>query len=310
METGVYASIDLGEFNAAVKAESWAAKMREWLEKPATIERYLEILPELEFMHSAYDVTQGVYGSILLRSSMPKPADDWLNADKAADELGWIMAEKDHRLWLELEAMSATYPSCADIWDSTLKTGLDQGLTLEPIRGSGLRRLHSLITSKTVDRIQHRRDQEELMRNLYTEFKGDIYIEDAIKATRVAIKTAAKYGVTPRWSDSGSKIQSACEVNCSQFYALKAQKYFDGMLTTTGSEEDCSLTLELMFADITAARARAIQIEDSIKPTTSGKVPSLQGMSAKLKAKMGETFNALSADQQQQVSVQGDRGVT
>ena len=73
------------------------------------------------------------------------------------------------------------------------------------------------------------------------------------------------------------------------------------MLTTTGSEEDCSLTLELMFADITAARARAIQIEDSIKPTTSGKVPSLQGMSAKLKAKMGETFNALSADQQQQV---------
>ena len=39
---------------------------------------------------------------------MPKPADDWLNADKAADELGWIRAEKDHRLWLELEAMSAT----------------------------------------------------------------------------------------------------------------------------------------------------------------------------------------------------------
>ena len=92
METG--ASIDLGEFNAAVKAESWAAKMREWLENPPTIERYLEILPELEFMHSAYDVTQGVYGSILLRSSMPKPADDWLNADKAADELGWIRAEK------------------------------------------------------------------------------------------------------------------------------------------------------------------------------------------------------------------------
>ena len=57
------------------------------------------------------------------------------------------------------------------------------------------------------------------MRNLYTDFKGDIYIEDAIKATRVAIKTAAKYGVTPRWSDSGSKIQSAWEVNCSQFYA-------------------------------------------------------------------------------------------
>ena len=75
------------------------------------------------------------------------------------------------------------------------------------------------------------------MRNLYTDFKGDIYIEDAIKATRVAIKTAAKYGVTPRWSDSGSKIQSACEVNCN---ALKAQKHFDGMLTTTGSEEDCS----------------------------------------------------------------------
>ena len=49
METGVYASIDLGEFNAAVKAESWAAKMREWLENPATIERYLDILPELEF---------------------------------------------------------------------------------------------------------------------------------------------------------------------------------------------------------------------------------------------------------------------
>jgi len=56
-----------------------------------------------------------------------------------------------------------------------------------------------------------------------------------------------------------------------------------------------------MFAEITAARARAIQIEDSIKPATSGKVPSLQGRSAKLKAKMGETFNALSADQQQQV---------
>ena len=73
------------------------------------------------------------------------------------------------------------------------------------------------------------------------------------------------------------------------------------MLTTTGSEEDCSLTLELMFVDITAARARAIQIEDSIKPATSGKVPSLQGMSVKLKVKMGETFNALSADQQQQV---------
>ena len=62
-----------------------------------------------------------------------------------------------------------------------------------------------------------------------------------------------------------------------------------------------SLALELVFADITAARARAIQIEDSIKPATSGKVPSLQGMSTKLKAKMGETFNALSADQQQQV---------
>ena len=123
-----------------------------------------------------------------------------------------------------------------------------------------MRRLHSLITSKSVDRIQHRRDQEEVIHNLYTDFEGDIYIEDAIKATRVAIKAAAKYGVTPiaRWSDSGSKIQSACEVNCSQFYALKAQKYFDGMLTTTGSEEDCSLTLELMFADITAARARAI----------------------------------------------------
>ena len=56
-----------------------------------------------------------------------------------------------------------------------------------------------------------------------------------------------------------------------------------------------------MFVDITAARARAIQIEDSIKPATSRKVPSLQGISAKLKATMGETFNALSADQQQQV---------
>ena len=41
-------------------------------------------------------------------------------------------------------------------------------------------------------------DQDELMRNLYTDFKGDIYIEDTIKATRVAIKTAAKYGVTLR----------------------------------------------------------------------------------------------------------------
>ena len=51
--------------------------------------------------------------------------------------------------------------------------------------------LTSLITSKTFDRTQHRRDQEELMRNLYTDFKGDIYIEDAIKATRVAINTAA-----------------------------------------------------------------------------------------------------------------------
>ena len=70
-------------------------------------------------MYSAYDVTQGVYGEILPRSSMSKPADDcsWLHADKATDELGWIRAEKDHRLWIELEAMSATYPiaSCADI---------------------------------------------------------------------------------------------------------------------------------------------------------------------------------------------------
>ena len=73
------------------------------------------------------------------------------------------------------------------------------------------------------------------------------------------------------------------------------------MLTTTGSENDCSSTLELMFASITAARARAIQIEDSQKPAASGKVPSLPGMSAKLKATMGETFNSLSADQQQQV---------
>ena len=83
MATGVYASVDLGEFNAAVKEEAWAAKMREWLKKPATIERYPEILPELEFMHAAYDVTQGVYGEIIPRSGMPKPADDWLHVDKA-----------------------------------------------------------------------------------------------------------------------------------------------------------------------------------------------------------------------------------
>ena len=76
--------------------------MREWLGKPAIIERYLDILPELEFMHSAYDVTQGVYGLIPLTPSMPKPADDWLHADTVVDELGWIRAEKDHRLWIEL----------------------------------------------------------------------------------------------------------------------------------------------------------------------------------------------------------------
>ena len=83
MEIGVYAPFDLGEFNATGKAEFWAAKMRARLEKPATIERHLDILPELEFMHSAYDVTQGVYGEIMPSSSIPKPADDWLHADKA-----------------------------------------------------------------------------------------------------------------------------------------------------------------------------------------------------------------------------------
>ena len=49
---------------------------------------------------------------------------------------GGLGLKKDHRLWIELEAMSATYPSCADIWDSTLKTGLDQGLTLHYKKGA------------------------------------------------------------------------------------------------------------------------------------------------------------------------------
>ena len=83
METGVYAAADLGEFNATGKVESWAAKMRAWLEKAATIGRCLDLFPELEVMHSAYDVTQGVYGEIMPSSSIPKPADDWLHADKA-----------------------------------------------------------------------------------------------------------------------------------------------------------------------------------------------------------------------------------
>ena len=64
MEIGVYAAIDLGEFNATGKAASWAAQNRAWLEMPATVERYLETLPELKFRHSA------------VSSSMPKPADE------------------------------------------------------------------------------------------------------------------------------------------------------------------------------------------------------------------------------------------
>ena len=38
------------------------------------------------------DVTQGVYGEILLRSGMPKPSSERLSAGEAADELGRIKA--------------------------------------------------------------------------------------------------------------------------------------------------------------------------------------------------------------------------
>ena len=116
-----YSPFPLARYHECHTQTAWISMVNQWIQKPAVIDKYLEIAHDIVFYTSAYDNAKGIYGKTGLGMKISL---EWNDARIARDKIGYMRAKKAELLYEEIGSLATAYQIAAAASKKGIKTGL------------------------------------------------------------------------------------------------------------------------------------------------------------------------------------------